>query len=163
SARRRGRRCRGPPAAVHLPSGADESSRSYGFGEVNRRLLALVVCVLQRRGGDDRADERDARRDVERVMGAAHERERLRIARRPPEATTAPRSATRADPPPCPMLFSTAEPPPALSGRTDAIAAAVTGAIAADMPRPPSSIPGSSIQNDSCAPICENQKSDPAS
>ena len=54
--------------------------------------------------------------------------------------------AIPSEPPTWRMLFSTAEPTPALSGRTEAMAAAVVGAIAIDIPRPPSSIPGSSSQ-----------------
>ena len=70
--------------------------------------------------------------------------------------------AMPSEPPTWRMLFRTAEPTPALSGRTDAIAAAVVGAIAADMPTPPRSIAGSRCQNVSCAPRRENRKSEPA-
>src|SRR6266545_1761612 len=62
------------------------------------------------------------------------------------EATIAPMIAIPSEPPTWRMLFSTAEPTPALSGRTELIAAAVVGAIAADIPTPPSSIAGRSVQ-----------------
>ena len=69
-----------------------------------------------------------------------------------PAATIAPMIAIPSEPPTWRMLFSTAEPTPALSGLTELIAAAVTGAIAADIPTPPSSIPGKSPQKLACVP-----------
>ncbi len=81
----------------------------------------------------------------------------------PEAATIAPISAIPIEPPTWRMLFSTAEPTPALSGRTECIAAAVVGAIAADIPTPPSSIAGSRFQNVSCIPIREKRTSEPDS
>ena len=50
------------------------------------------------------------------------------------EAMIAPIMAMPSDPPTCLMLFSTAEPTPALSMGTEPMAAAVVGVIASDMP-----------------------------
>ena len=64
------------------------------------------------------------------------------------------------EPPTWRMLFSTAEPTPALSRGTEPIAAAVTGAIAAAMPIPPRSIAGSRSQKVASVPNREKRKSD---
>ena len=49
----------------------------------------------------------------------------------------APRMAIPREPPTCLMLFSTAEPTPALSMGTEPMAAAVVGVMASPMPAPP--------------------------
>ena len=56
-------------------------------------------------------------------------------------ATIAPIKAIPSEPPTWRMLFSTAEPTPALSTGTEPMAAAVVGVIASDMPKPPSTSP----------------------
>ena len=78
-------------------------------------------------------------------------------------ATIAPMIAIPSEPPTWRMLFSTAEPTPALSRGTEAIAVAVTGAIVTDMPIPPRIIAGRRPQKVSVPPIREKRKSEPAS
>src|SRR6266571_3713855 len=56
--------------------------------------------------------------------------------------------AIPSEPPTCRMLLMTAEPTPALSTGTDAIAAAVVGAITVAIPTPPTSRAGRMFQND---------------
>ena len=58
------------------------------------------------------------------------------------------------------MLFSTAEPTPALSTGTEPIAAAVVGVIASDIPKPPRIRPGRMCQKVELASSVENEIND---
>ena len=69
--------------------------------------------------------------------------------------------ATPKFPPTWRMLFSTAEPTPALSTSTEPIAAAVVGVIAIAMPAPPTSSAGNRFQKDECSSSSEKSTSEP--
>ena len=112
------------------------------------------TCGRTSADGDERTGDGDRGSDLERHGEPIDERAGVD---RPPISWVmiAPISAMPIEPPSWREELSTAEPTPALSTDTPLRPAAVAGAIAAPMPAPPSSMPGTRLQKLSSTPSRE--------
>ena len=137
--RRRGRRCRAPPAAARRRA-SRAASRSAELIRRPRRTSGAGRLVVRLRTWcrvDERDHRADERRSAPQPRARGGSRSRTRAGRGSPAARQLvdargddrAHDAIPSEPPTWRTLFSTAEPTPALSGRTDRIAAAVVGAI----------------------------------